>query len=260
MREGLVSSGPIADGPIAGGPILDGPVLDGLVIDGLIAGYGRLDVLHAVNLVVPAGAAVAVVGANGAGKSTLCRAISGLLPARAGRISFAGRDITRLTTMERVRRGIIQVPEGRQIFPRMTVLENLRLGGFVYGEPGADSFAPIFALFPILEARLSQAAGLLSGGEQQMLALGRAMMGRPKLLVLDEPTQGLSPKAVGEVARALRNIRRNGIAILLVEQNLALAEALTEQAHVLETGRFVARGPTPDVLEPARVAASYLGH
>jgi branched-chain amino acid transport system ATP-binding protein len=231
-----------------------------LIVEGLVAGYGRLEVLHGVTMTVPPAAAVAVVGANGAGKSTLCRAISGLVPARGGHIYFDGVDISRFTTVERVRRGIVQVPEGRRVFPRMTVLENLRLGAYVHGEPGADALGEVFALFPILQARLSQQAGLLSGGEQQMLAIGRAMMGRPALLVLDEPSQGLSPKAVGEVARALSDIRQRGIAILLVEQNLGLAEQVAEYAYMLETGRCAAYGPATEMLDSAKVAASYLGH
>jgi len=165
-----------------------------LSIEGLVTGYDRLEVLHGVDLAVDAKQAVAVVGANGAGKSTLCRALSGLIKVRGGSIRFDGQDITHASTSARVRAGVIQVPEGRQVFPQMTVLENLVLGAFVHGAPRDADLEPIFALFPILRERRDQPAGMLSGGEQQLLALARAMMSRPRLLILDEPSQGLSPR------------------------------------------------------------------
>jgi branched-chain amino acid transport system ATP-binding protein len=231
-----------------------------LRIESLRAGYDRLEVLHAIDLAVGGGRAVVVLGANGAGKSTLCRAISGLIPCRAGRVDFEDRDATRLSTAQRVRLGIVQVPEGRQMFPQMTVKENLRLGAWVHGEPGPTTLSLVYDLFPVLGERSGQQAGLLSGGEQQMLAIGRAMMARPRLLVLDEPSQGLAPKAVAQVASAVRAIQLSGVSILLVEQNLALAEAVAEHAYVLETGRCVADGPASELLSMASVAASYLGH
>jgi branched-chain amino acid transport system ATP-binding protein len=231
-----------------------------LSIEGLVTGYDRLEVLHGLDLAVDARQAVAVVGANGAGKSTLCRALSGLIKVRSGSIRFDGQDITHASTSARVRAGVIQVPEGRQVFPQMTVLENLVLGAFVHGAPRAAELDPIFALFPILRERRDQPAGMLSGGEQQLLALARAMMSRPRLLILDEPSQGLSPKAVALVADAVAEIRRRGVAILLVEQNLSLATAVAQVAYVLENGQSVTHGPADDILSGSRVADSYLGH
>jgi branched-chain amino acid transport system ATP-binding protein len=231
-----------------------------LRIEGLCAGYDRLEVLHDLSVAVPARGAVVVLGANGAGKSTLCRAISGLIPARAGRILLDGADITTAAPSRRVRLGIAQVPEGRQVFPELTVRENLDLGAWVHGGATAAALRDVFDLFPRLEERKGQHAGLLSGGEQQMLALGRAMMARPRVLVLDEPSQGLSPVAVEQVAAAIRSIRARDTAILLVEQNLALAEAVGESAYVLETGRCTAEGPAAEILSADALAASYLGH
>ncbi len=231
-----------------------------LRIEGLVAGYEQLEVLHGVHIAVESAGSVVVLGANGAGKSTLCRAISGLIPARAGTIHLDDQDVTTMSSSQRVRLGIIQVPEGRQVFPLMTVQENLRLGAWVHGEATRSALREVFDLFPRLEERAGQNAGLLSGGEQQMLALGRAMMGRPRVLVLDEPTQGLSPVAVEQVAHAIRAIRARGVSILLVEQNMTLAEAVGEHAYVLETGRCVANGPAAELLSSDVVAASYLGH
>lgn len=231
-----------------------------LNIKGIVAGYDRLEVLHGLDLAVSARQAVAVVGANGAGKSTLCRAISGLIKARAGSVHFDSVDITHAGTSARVRTGVVQVPEGRQVFPEMTVHENLTLGAFVHGRPKAEDMDAVLALFPILRERRDKHAGMLSGGEQQLLALGRALMARPRLLVLDEPSQGLSPKAVGLVADAIAEIKRRGVAILLVEQNLLLVEAVADYAYVLENGTCVSHGPANEILSSSLVADSYLGH
>jgi branched-chain amino acid transport system ATP-binding protein len=231
-----------------------------LRIENLRAGYDRLEVLHDLSLEVASGASVVVLGANGAGKSTLCRTISGIIPARGGSITFDGEPVTTLSPSQRVRRGIVQVPEGRQVFPEMTVRENLRLGAWVHGEPKSTALDEIYAIFPRLGERAGQNAGLLSGGEQQMLALGRAMMARPRVLVLDEPTQGLSPVAVEQVAEAVLAISARGVSILLVEQNMALAEAVSGYAYVLETGRCAAQGPAAEMLSADVIAASYLGH
>jgi len=231
-----------------------------LSIEGLVAGYDRLEVLHGLDLAVEAQQAVTVVGANGAGKSTLCRALSGLIKVRGGSIRFDGQDITHASTSARVRAGVIQVPEGRQVFPQMTVLENLALGAFVHGAPRDADLDPIFVLFPILRERRDKHAGMLSGGEQQLLALARAMMSRPRLLILDEPSQGLSPKAVALVADAIAEIQRRGVAVLLVEQNLALATAVAQIAYVLENGQSPTHGPAEEILSGSLVADSYLGH
>jgi branched-chain amino acid transport system ATP-binding protein len=231
-----------------------------LNIEHLRAGYDRLEVLHDVSLAVGTAASVVVLGANGAGKSTLCRTISGLIPSRGGTITLDGADVTVLSASQRVRRGVVQVPEGRQVFPEMTVEENLQLGAWVHGKATPVALGEVFDLFPQLGERAGLNAALLSGGEQQMLALGRAMMARPRVLVLDEPTQGLAPVAVEQVAGAIRAIRSRGVSILLVEQNLALAEAVSEHAYVLETGRCVASGPAAELLSMDVLAASYLGH
>jgi branched-chain amino acid transport system ATP-binding protein len=230
-----------------------------LEIRDLRAGYGSLEVLRGVDLSVAADIPVAVLGANGAGKTTLCRVISGLIPLRAGRILFDRAEINGWSTVERVRKGIVQVPEGRQIFADMTVHENLRLGAFVHGEPKPSALDWVFDLFPILRDRRDQRAGLMSGGEQQMLAIGRAMMAAPRLLILDEPSQGLAPKAVQHVGDAVNAIARSGVAILIVEQNLTLARQIAQHAYVLETGAFVTDGPAREIMEGQAVAASYLG-
>ena len=231
-----------------------------LRIDRLSAGYDRLEVLHELSFEVATRQAVAVLGANGAGKTTLCRTISGLVAVRSGSVHFGGADISQATPDARVRSGIVQVPEGRQVFPEMTVIENLRLGAYVHGEPSAEELERVYGLFPVLKDRRKQRAGLLSGGEQQMLALGRALMGRPRLLLLDEPSQGLSPKAIDLVAEAVREIAGTGVSVLLVEQNLALAAMVAQYAYVLETGACVAQGPITEILSGKTVQESYLGH
>lgn len=232
-----------------------------LTIKALDVGYGRLNVLHDLNLELAARGKVVVLGPNGAGKTTLCRAISGLIPVRAGSIMLDGQDILPLSSAQRVKIGIAQVPEGRQIFPRMTVLENLKLGGYVHGAPTAAEIDRAYALFPILHERRDHAGGLLSGGEQQLLALARAIMTRPKLLMLDEPSQGLAPLAVKRVGEAVKAIAETGVAILLVEQNLSLAQAVADEAYILSSGRFSDSGAVKDILSAERVSASYLaGH
>jgi len=230
-----------------------------LTIESLHVGYGQLEVLHGLNFTVAANDPTVVMGANAAGKTTLCRVITGLIPARAGAIHFNGEDITQLSTSERVKRGIALAPEGRQVFGDMTVRENLRLGAYVHGEPQRDDYDQVFALFPVLRQRAGQRAGLLSGGEQQMLALARALMSRPRLLLLDEPSQGLAPKAVDQVAHVVNQIARTGVAILLVEQNLTLAQMIAQHAVVLQTGVCVADGRASDVMASNTIQDSYLG-
>ncbi|MGY1721481.1 ABC transporter ATP-binding protein [Blastococcus sp. SYSU DS0533] len=231
-----------------------------LVLDGLCAGYHGLQILHELDLRVEAGEIVALVGANGAGKTTALRAISGVVPSSSGSIRFDGRQADGVRTAELVRRGLVQVPEERALFGPLTVEENLRMGGWTQKGPDiAASLAEVFELFPILEERRRQAAETLSGGQQQMLAIGRALMARPKLLMLDEPSTGLSPKLTWTVLDAVRTIRDRGVAVLLVEQNAAQALRMADRAYVLESGSCVLSGPGPELAEDDRVRSAYLG-
>jgi branched-chain amino acid transport system ATP-binding protein len=223
--------------------------------------YGDLPALRGVDLAVAAGETVSVVGANGAGKTTLLRTISGLLRARGGEVRFEGERIDRLPCHRVVERGVVHVPEGRKIFPSLTVRENLELGSYTRAarRRRADSLAHVFALFPRLHERATQVAGTLSGGEQQMLAIGRALMARPKLLMLDEPSLGLAPLVVGEIFRTIDEINRTGTTVLLVEQNTRQALALSRRGYVLENGRVVLVGTGADLLGNEHVRRAYLG-
>jgi branched-chain amino acid transport system ATP-binding protein len=230
--------------------------------DGLEVGYGALTVLRDVSLHVESGEIVAIIGANGAGKSTLLKAISGLLPASRGQIWFQDREITRLPPHRIVAAGIAQVPEGRQVFAELSVADNLELGAFSWARGGgraADELARVYALFPRLRERAAQQAGTLSGGEQQMLAIGRALMARPKLLLLDEPSLGLAPLVVRTIFDAIAQLKQAELAILLVEQNARAALAMADRAYVLETGRVVSEGTGRALLEDEQVQRSYLG-
>jgi branched-chain amino acid transport system ATP-binding protein len=223
--------------------------------------YGDLAALRAVSLTIEAGEIVSVVGANGAGKTTMLRAISGLLRPRAGEILLDGARMDRLPCHVVVERGIVHVPEGRKIFPSLTVLENLELGSYT---PQARSERPrslerVFALFPILEERRRQAAGTLSGGQQQMLAIGRALMALPRVLMLDEPSLGLAPLVVQEIFRIIGEVNRAGVGVLLVEQNTQQALALARRGYVLENGRVVLVGRGSDLLNNDHVKRAYLG-
>jgi branched-chain amino acid transport system ATP-binding protein len=231
-----------------------------LEIRGLSVHYGPIAALQGVSLEVQRGELVALVGANGAGKSTLLRALSGIVPASAGGIAFEGIDITRLRAERRVRLGIAQVPEGRQVFRGLAVEDNLRLGAFLRrdGEVAAD-LARIYALFPALAQRRRGLAGALSGGQQQMLALGRALMARPKLLLLDEPSMGLAPTVIGEIFATIEGLRQQGTTILLVEQNAAAALHIADRGYVLETGRIALADVGSALLANERVKAAYLG-
>ena len=231
-----------------------------LDIADLRVNYGQIEVLKGVSLTVAPGEIVAILGANGAGKTTLMRSISGLLPARAGRIGFDGADITRLGADRIVKRGIAHAPEGRRVFGTLSVLENLRLGGFTrpHGEIAA-SLDFVLAMFPRLAERRGQLAGTLSGGEQQMLAIGRALMAKPRLLLLDEPSLGLAPIIVQGIFRTLREIARTGVTILLVEQNARMALKLADRGYVLEVGRIVLEDTAAHLLNSAQVQAAYLG-
>jgi branched-chain amino acid transport system ATP-binding protein len=230
-----------------------------LDVRGLRSGYGRIAVLHGIDLEVRAGEIVALVGANGAGKSTLLRALSGVQPS-SGKVSFDDEPIESLSAEARVGLGIVQCPEGRQVFGPLSVEDNLRLGAYRRGGPRArESLARVYALFPALAARRRQPAGTLSGGQQQMLAIGRALMAQPRLLLLDEPSMGLAPRLAAEIFAAIRGLRAADTALLLVEQNAAAALALAGRAYVLETGRIALSGTGAELLADAGVRAAYLG-
>jgi len=229
-----------------------------LVVRKLSAGYGAMQVLHDVDLEAPGGELTAIVGPNGAGKSTLLRAVSGLIP-RAGEVLFEGEPLPERASAI-VARGLAQVPEGRQLFAQMTVLENLELGGYLVSRAErAERLARVLGLFPRLAERRRQLAGTMSGGEQQMLAVGRALMGKPKLLMLDEPSLGLAPKMVDELLAIVRRIRDEGVTVLLVEQNVAKALAMAQSAYVLERGAVVMKGAARSLLGSEQLRTSYLG-
>ena len=232
-----------------------------LEVSDLAVAYGRTEAVRGVSLVVPEGHVVALIGANGAGKTTIMRAISGLLRPRAGRVSLDGREITGWAAHRIAAAGLLQVPEGRQCFAELTVAENLTLGAYLVPERAeiARRQAAVLGRFPRLAERLGQQAGSLSGGEQQMLAIGRALMGGPRLLLLDEPSMGLAPLFVEEIFGIIADLRREGTTILLVEQNASAALEIADTAYVLETGRVVLSGPASDVAEDEAVVAAYLG-
>jgi branched-chain amino acid transport system ATP-binding protein len=223
--------------------------------------YGAAPALRGVSVIVGAGEPVCVVGPNGAGKTTLINAIAGLHPVRSGRLSFAGRDITRLSSHRYCDAGIAIVPEGRRLFTGMTVQDNLEIGAHVARARArrAQSLESVLALFPALEAKLRSPAGSLSGGQQQMVAIGRALMARPTLLLLDEPSLGLAPAVVIEMFRAIRAINASGTAVLLVEQNVAMAMELASRAYVLEEGHIVAQGPAAQLMARPEIRQAYLG-
>ncbi|MFO1398732.1 MAG: ABC transporter ATP-binding protein [Burkholderiales bacterium] len=231
-----------------------------LEVAGLASRYGRIPALADVALRVERGELVALVGANGAGKTTLLRVLSGVQPACGGSVRFEGTDVTRASPRRRVRMGIVQVPEGRQVFAPMTVEDNLRLGAFTRpAREVASGLARVFALFPILAARRKSAAGTLSGGQQQMLAIGRALMTQPKLLLLDEPGMGLAPRVVAEIFAIVRSLKEAATTILLVDQNARAALAIADRAYVLEVGRVALAGTGAELLGNPRVQQSYLG-
>ncbi len=236
------------------------PVEPTLAVEAVTSGYGRNDVLHGVSLRIMPGQLVALVGANGAGKTTLLRCISGVQPVSGGSISFRGAPIARMTSADRVRAGLCQVPEGRHVFAPMTIEDNLRLGAYTRPAGEIDrSLEEVYRLFPVLQERRHQPAGVLSGGQQQMVALGRALMGNPKLLLLDEPSMGLAPLIVAEIFRIVRMLRDSGVTILLVEQNARAALSIADHAYVMETGRITLEGPGADLLRDDDVRKAYLG-
>ena len=232
-----------------------------LTLEGVDAFYGDLQALHGVSLEVRAGELMALVGANAAGKTTTLRVISGTLPARGGRVLFEGQDLATMPAHLRVAQGIVQVPEGRRLFPFMTVHENLLLGAHAPQARAQQdaSLDYVLRLFPVLKDRATQLAGSLSGGEQQMCAIGRALMARPRLLMLDEPTLGIAPVLVQRIFETVAAINRDGVTILLVEQNVRRALALAHRAVALENGRVVLSGPARELLADDRLKKAYLG-
>jgi branched-chain amino acid transport system ATP-binding protein len=231
-----------------------------LEVSGLVAGYGAFQVLNGIDLSVAAGEVVAVLGANGVGKTTLNRALSGLIPARAGSIRFDGQDITHTDHADIVRAGLIHVPEGRRVFPTLTVRENLLLGSYARGRPErARSLEQVLTTFPRLRERLRQNAGSMSGGEQQMLAIGRGLMGLPRLLILDEPSLGLSPLLTEELFALIGRLHGQGLSILLVEQNVLQSLAIATRAYVMEHGRIVVSGAADVLADDPRLKTAYLG-
>jgi branched-chain amino acid transport system ATP-binding protein len=233
-----------------------------LKVTDLHAGYGRAEVLHGINLEAAQGSVVTVIGPNGAGKSTLLNTLMGILPSQGG-ITFDGQSIASMTLEERVMQGIALVPEKRELFGTMQVEDNLLLGGFRQMRLGnaqwRDRMTDVFDLFPRLKERRTQLAGTLSGGERQMLAVGRALMARPSLLMLDEPSLGLAPLVVREIFNIITELRQTGVTIVLVEQNARAALAVADYGYVLEMGELSAQGPAADLAEDPRVIATYLG-
>ncbi len=231
-----------------------------LRVRGLTAGYGRIRALHGVDLDVRAAEAVTLIGPNGAGKTTLLRTLAGVGRAWTGTVEFLGRDVTRWSAERRNRAGLALVPEGRRVFAGLSVEENLRLGGYARPRTGAETtLAGVYDLFPVLAGRRTQPAGTLSGGEQQMLAVGRALMGRPRLLLLDEPSLGLAPLAVRDVAGALTELSGRGTTLALVEQNAGLAFQVAARGYLLDRGEVVTDAPVDELREDSRVHAAYLG-
>ena len=228
-----------------------------LEVQGLQSRYGRIPALSGVSLNVAKGELVALVGANGAGKTTLLKALSGVQPVHAGSVHFDGQDIGGRHARQRVQMGIVQVPEGRQVFAPMTVLENLELGAFARGSK--DTVERVFALFPILRDKRGQLAGNLSGGQQQMLAIGRALMGDPRLLLLDEPSMGLAPRLVAEIFARVAALKSSGTTILLVDQNARAALAIADRGYVMEGGHIVLEGAALQLLHDPQVQQAYMG-
>lgn len=232
-----------------------------LELKGVVSGYGNITALKSIDLSVPEGKIVSLIGANGAGKSTTMRTIMGLVKAREGSISFLNQDLTKLKTHEIVKAGISLVPEGRQILQDMTVYENLEMGAYIRKDKSGieEDIKKVFKRFPILDERSYQLGGTLSGGQQQMLAIGRALMARPKLLLLDEPSMGLAPLVVNEIFEVIKEISQEGTTVLVVEQNVRQALKIADYAYVLETGKMVLDGSAEDVRHDPRVMEAYLG-
>jgi len=233
---------------------------DLLTIEGLHAGYGAVEVLRGVELRIGQGELVALLGSNGAGKTTLNSVVSGLLPTWAGRVIFDGQDLTGMHYRRVVQAGLIQVPEGRKVFPNLSVLENLELGAFTRARARrAHNLARVFDTFPRLRERQTQLAGTMSGGEQQMLAIGRGLMAEPKLLILDEPSLGLSPLLVEDMFALIAQLRASGLAVLLVEQNVGQSLDIADRAYVMENGSIRFSGTSAELLASDTLRQAYLG-
>jgi len=231
-----------------------------LTVENLHAGYGKIEVLHGISFEVHQGECVALIGANGSGKTTTLKSICGLLPASAGTVTFQGKAIQRLKGHQIARMGLTMCPEGRQVFPEMSVLENMKMGAYARSDAGQnDDLAAMFKMFPILQERADQPAGKMSGGEQEMLAIARALMSRPKLCIFDEPSLGLAPKIVAEVEATLARIKAQGMTILLVEQNSAMALRLADRAYLYESGEIVLQGSGAELQQNPDVIKAYLG-
>ena len=231
-----------------------------LTVEGLRSRYGRIEVLHGIDLDVASGEIVTVVGANGAGKTTLLKCLSGIQPVSSGSILFRGEALTTVPAHARVRRGLAQSPEGRQIFTNLTVEENLRLGAYLFADDKVDRDRDdAFALFPILKEKRNLAAGGLSGGQQQMLAIARALMSRPSCLLLDEPSMGLAPILVAQIFDVVKSMKALGVTVLLVEQNAFGALSVADRGYVMETGRITMSGPAAELIADERIRAAYLG-
>ena len=231
-----------------------------LSVEGLRSRYGRIEVLHGVDLAVNSGEIVTVVGANGAGKTTLPRCISGVQPVSGGSVTFRGEVITRVPAYKRIGRGLSQSPEGRQIFTNLSVEDNLRLGAFLYMDARVDKdMEEAFTMFPILKQKRNQIAGGLSGGQQQILAIARALMGRPNCLLLDEPSMGLAPILVAQIFDVVKNLKALNVTVLLVEQNAFGALSIADRGYVMETGRISLEGPAAELIADPRIREAYLG-
>jgi branched-chain amino acid transport system ATP-binding protein len=231
-----------------------------LSVEQVRSSYGRIEALHGISIEVAGGEIVTLLGANGAGKTTLIRAISGVQPISAGQIRFDDRPLEGVSAHGRVALGIAQVPEGRQVFAPLSVEDNLRLGAWPRRNARLDAeLASVYDLFPVLASRRRISAGMLSGGEQQMLAIGRALMAKPRLLLLDEPSMGLAPILVEQILDVVRGLKEAGLTVLLVEQNARAALAIADRGYVIETGRIATSGSSDELLADARVQAAYLG-
>ena len=230
-----------------------------LKVENLTVTYGRIQAVREVSFEAAAGSLVTLVGANGAGKSSVINAVSGMLRPRGGTITFEGRDITRVPSHKLVEQGLVQVPEGRQILATLTIAENLQLGGWHSRSTAQRTIADVYERFPVLAARRTLPAGALSGGEQQMLAIARALVAAPKEMLMDEPSMGLAPKVVDEVFRVIEEIRATGTTVVLVEQNARRALRAAEHGYVMQTGEVVHQGPAADLLADDRIVQAYLG-